>query len=99
MADEAGRLEFDPQTYSLSSVVVNSERWSAETHAIEPRSIVLHRMQLVTSLSLNPGVNVELATAWDDQLYSLARAELSVFGADQGSVTAAFAWMIAISDL
>lgn len=93
MADEAGLLDFYRQAYSLSSGVVHSEWWSVETHAMEPCLNVLHGMHLIPSLSLNPGGNVELASAWVDQLYTLARTGLDILSTDEDAVTAAFAWM------
>ncbi|MDJ0356066.1 hypothetical protein [Paenarthrobacter sp. PH39-S1] len=53
----------------------------------------LHGMHLIPSLSLNPGGNVELATAWVDQFYSLARTGLRILKTDEAAVSAAFAWM------
>lgn len=93
MADEAGLLDFYRQAYSLSSGVAHSEWWSVETHAMEPCLNVLHGMHLIPSLSLNLGGNVELATAWVDQFYSLARTGLRILRTDEDAVTAAFAWM------
>lgn len=98
MADEAGLLDFYRQAYSLSSGVVHSEWWSVETHAMEPCLNVLHGMHLIPSLSLNLGGNVELATSWADQLYSLVRTGLQILGTDEAAVTAAFAWMDAAGD-
>lgn len=93
MADEAGLLDFYRQAYSLSSGVAHSEWWSVETHAMEPCLNVLHGMHLIPSLSLNLGGNVELAMAWVDQFYSLARTGLRILRTDEDAVTAAFAWM------
>ena len=93
MADEAGLLDFYRQAYSLSSGVAHSEWWSVETHAMEPCLNVLHGLHLIPSMSLNPGGNVALATAWVDQFHSLARTALRVLGTDRDAVTAAFAWM------
>ncbi|WP_459299677.1 DUF5677 domain-containing protein [Arthrobacter sp. TMN-49] len=98
MADEAGLLDFYRQAYSLSSGVVHSEWWSVETHAMEPCLNVLHGMHLIPSLSLNPGGNVELASAWVDQLYSLARTGLRVLRTDEDAVAAAFAWLDDVHD-
>jgi hypothetical protein len=93
MAKEAGLLDFYRQAYSLSSGVAHSEWWSVETHAMEPCLNVLHGMHLIPSLSLNSGANVELATAWVDQLYSLVRTGLRILGTDEDAVAAAFAWL------
>lgn len=93
MADEAGLLDFYRQAYSVSSGVVHSEWWSVETHAMEPCLNVLHGMHLIPSLSLNSGANVELATAWVEQFYALARTGLNILGTDEDAVAAAFAWL------
>lgn len=93
MADEAGLLDFYRQAYSLSSGVAHSEWWSVETHAMEPCLNVLHGIHLIPSLSLSMGGNVELATSWVDQFYSLARTGLRILKTDEYAVTAAFAWM------
>lgn len=93
MAEESGLLDFYRQAYSLASGVAHSEWWSVETHAMEPCLNVLHGMHQIPSLSLSYGGNVELATAWVDQLYSLVRAALQILGTDEGAVDAAFAWM------
>ncbi len=93
MADEADLLDFYRQAYSLSSGVAHSEWWSVETHAMEPCLNVLHGMHLIPSLSLDTGGNVELAMAWVNQLYSLARTALRILGTDEDAVTAAFAWI------
>ena len=93
MAEEAGLLDFYRQAYSLSSGVAHSEWWSVETHAMEPCLNPLHGKHLIPSLSLNPGANVELATAWVDQFYSLTQTGLHVLGTDRDAVTAAFAWV------
>jgi hypothetical protein len=93
MADEAGLLDFYRQAYSLSSGVAHSEWWSVEAHAMEPCLNVLHGLHLIPSMSLNPGGNVDLATAWVDQFHSLARTGLRLLGTDYDAVAAAFAWM------
>ncbi|MFE3796495.1 DUF5677 domain-containing protein [Nocardia tengchongensis] len=93
MAEEAGLLDFYRQAYSLSSGVAHSEWWSVETHAMEPCLNVLHGMHQIPSMSLNPGGNVELATSWVDQFYSLVREGLRILGTDDDAVTAAFAWL------
>lgn len=92
MAEEAGLLDFYRQTYSLSSGVAHSEWWSVETHAMEPCLNVLHGMHQIPSMSLNPGGNVELATSWVAQFYSLVREGLQILGTDNDAVTTAFAW-------
>lgn len=93
MAKETGLLDFYRQTYSLSSGVAHSEWWSVETHVMEPCLNVLHGMHLIPSSSLNMGGNVELAKAWVDQFYSLARTGLRILKTDEAAVSAAFAWM------
>ncbi|NVM97010.1 DUF5677 domain-containing protein [Arthrobacter wenxiniae] len=98
MADEAGLLDFYRQAYSLASGVAHSEWWSVETHAMEPCLNVLHGMHLIPSLSLNPGGNVELATSWVEQFYSLVRTGLGILGTDEDTVMAAFAWVNADDD-
>lgn len=98
MAEEAGLLDFYRQTYSLSSGVAHSEWWSVEAHAMEPCLNVLHGMHLIPSLSLSLGGNVELATAWVDQFYSLAHTGLRILGTDEEAITAAFAWMNDVED-
>lgn len=98
MAEEAGLLDFYRQTYSLSSGVAHSEWWSVETHAMEPCLNVLHGMHLIPSLSLSLGGNVELATAWVDQFYSLAHTALRILGTDEEAISAAFAWMNDVED-
>lgn len=98
MAKETGLLDFYRQAYSLSSGVAHSEWWSVETHAMEPCLNVLHGMHLVPSLSLSMGGNVDLATAWVDQFYSLARTGLHILGTDEDAVAAAFAWMDDVGD-
>ena len=60
---------------------------------MEPCLNVLHGMQLIPSLSLRLGGNVELATAWVDQFYALARTGLRILRTDEHAVSAAFAWM------
>ncbi len=60
---------------------------------MEPCLNVLHAMHLMPSLSLNYGVNVELANARGDQFYSLVRTCLRILRTDEGAVDAAYAWM------
>lgn len=93
MAEEADLLDFYRQVYSLASGVAHSEWWSVETHAMEPCLNVLHGMHQIPSLSLSYGGNVELATAWVDQFYSLARTGLQILGTDEDAVAEAFAWL------
>jgi hypothetical protein len=93
MAEEADLLDFYRQAYSLASGVSHSEWWSVETHAMEPCLNVLHGMHQIPSLSLNYGGNVELATSWVDQFYSLVRAGLQILGTDDDAVAEAFAWL------
>jgi hypothetical protein len=50
-------------------------------------------MHQIPSLSLNYGGNVELATSWVDQFYSLVRAGLQILGTDDDAVAEAFAWL------
>lgn len=93
MAQEADLLDLYRQAYSLSSGVAHSEWWSVETHAMERCLNVLHGGHLVPSMALNPGGNVELATSWVGQFYSLVRDGLQILGTDEAAVSAAFAWM------
>lgn len=93
MAEEVGLLDFYRQAYSLASGVSHSEWWSVETHAMEPCLNVLHGMHQIPSLSLSSGGNVELATAWVDQFYSLTRTGLRILGTDDAAVAEAFAWL------
>jgi hypothetical protein len=93
MATEAGLLDFYRQTYSLASGVSHSEWWSVETHAMEACLNVLHGLHLIPSLSLSYGGNVQLASSWVDQFYSLVRTGLGILNTDEAAVTAAFAWM------
>jgi hypothetical protein len=98
MANEAGLLDFYRQAYSLASGVSHSEWWSIETHAMEPCLNVLHGLHLIPSLSLSYGGNVQLASSWVDQFYSLVRTGLSILNTDQAAVAAAFAWMETLPD-
>ncbi|HEY9266846.1 MAG TPA: DUF5677 domain-containing protein, partial [Mycobacterium sp.] len=93
MAEEAGLLDFYRQAYSLASGVAHSEWWSVEVHAMEPCLNVLHGMHLIPSMSLQTGANLDLASAWVDQLYSLVRTALSILGTDEAAVHNAFAWL------
>lgn len=93
MAEEAGLLDLYRQAYSLASGVSHSEWWSVEVNAMEPCLNVLHGMHMIPNMSLNYGGNVELATSWVDQLYSLIRAGLQILRTDESAVDAAFAWL------
>lgn len=93
MAEEADLLDFYRQAYSLASGVSHSEWWSVETHAMEPCLNVLHGVHQIPSLSLSYGGNVELATSWVDQFYSLARTGLQILGTDDDAVAEAFSWL------
>ena len=93
MAEEADLLDFYRQAYSLASRVSHSEWWSVETHAMEPCLNVLHGMHQIPSLSLSYGGNVELATSWVDQFYSLVRTGLQILGTDDDAVAEAFSWL------
>ncbi len=98
MATEAGLLDFYRQAYSLASGVAHSEWWSVETHSMEPCLNVLHGLHLIPSLSLSYGGNVQLASSWVDQFYSLVRTGLKTLNTDETAVTAAFAWLAAGTD-
>ena len=93
MAEEGGLLDFYRHAYSLSSGVAHSEWWSVETHAMERCLNILHGMHLVPSLRINPGGNVELATAWVKQFYALIQDALQILRTDEESVAEAFAWL------
>lgn len=93
MAKECGLLDFYRQAYSMASGVAHSEWWSIETHAMERCLNVLHGGHLIPSLSLNPGGNVEFATTWVNQLYTLTQVSLQVLGTDEKAVENAFAWL------
>lgn len=93
MAKEADLLDFYRQAYSLASGVSHSEWWSVETHAMEPCLNVLHGMHQIPSLSLSYGGNVELATSWVDQFYSLVRTGLQILGTGDDAVAEAFSWL------
>ena len=42
---------------------------------------------------LSSGGNVELASSWVDQLYTLIRISLQILGTDESAVANAFAWL------
>ncbi len=98
MAEECGLLDLYRQAYYMASGIAHSEWWSIETHAMERCLNVLHGGHLVPSLSLNSGGNVELATSWVDQLYTLIRISLQILGTDETAVGNAFAWLGAEAD-
>lgn len=93
MAGECGLLDLYRQVYYMASGVAHSEWWSIETHAMERCVNVLHGGHLIPSLSLNSGGNVEFATAWVNQLYTLVQVGLRVLGTDEEAVKNAFAWL------
>jgi len=93
MAEECGLLDLYRQAYYMASGVAHSEWWSIETHAMERCLNVLHGGHLIPSLSLNSGGNVNLATSWVDQLYTLIRISLQILGTDENAVGNAFAWL------
>nr|WP_191910385.1 DUF5677 domain-containing protein [Microbispora cellulosiformans] len=98
MAEECGLLDLYRQAYSMASGVAHSEWWSIEAHAMERCLNVLHGGHLIASLSLNSGGNVDLATSWVNQLYTLIRISLQILGTDENAVEAAFAWLGAEAD-
>ncbi|GLX05743.1 hypothetical protein Misp03_26700 [Microbispora sp. NBRC 16548] len=98
MAEECGLLDLYRQAYSMASGVAHSEWWSIEAHAMERCLNVLHGGHLIPSLSLNSGGNVDLATSWVNQLYTLIRISLQILGTDENAVEAAFAWLGAEAD-
>jgi hypothetical protein len=93
MAEECGLIDLYRQAYYMASGVAHSEWWSIETHAMERCLNVLHGGHLIPSLSLNSGGNVELASAWVDQLYALIRISLQILGTEEKAVENAFAWL------
>lgn len=93
MADETGLLDLYRQAYSQASGVAHSEWWSIETHAMERCLNVLHGLHLIPSLSLSLGGNVQLATAWVDQFYSLVRTAFRILDTDERAVSSAFSWL------
>ncbi|MDT2008754.1 hypothetical protein FXW78_39615 [Rhodococcus opacus] len=93
MAEECGLIDLYRQAYYMASGVAHSEWWSIETHAMERCLNVLHGGHLIPSLSLNSGGNVELATSWVDQLYTLIQISLQTLGTDKSAVANAFAWL------
>jgi len=95
MAEECGLLGLYRQAYYMASGVAHSEWWSIETHAMERCLNVLHGGHIIPSLSLNSGGNVNLATSWVDQLYTLIRISLQILGTDEKAVENAFAWLAA----
>ncbi len=93
MAKECGLIDLYRQAYYMASGVAHSEWWSIETHAMERCLNVLHGGHLIPSLSLNSGGNVELASSWVDQLYTLIRISLQILGTEEKAVENAFAWL------
>jgi hypothetical protein len=93
MAKETGLLDLHRQAYSQASGVAHSEWWSIETHAMERCLNVLHGLHLIPSLSLSMGGNVQLATAWVDQFYSLVRTAFRILDTDERAVSSAFSWL------
>lgn len=93
MAQETGLFDFYRQAYSQASGVAHSEWWSIETHAMERCLNVLHGLHLIPSLSLSMGGNVQLATAWVDQFYSLVRTALRILDTNKRAVSSAFSWL------
>ncbi|MET0842488.1 MAG: DUF5677 domain-containing protein [Mycetocola sp.] len=93
IAKETGLFDFYRQAYSQASGVAHSEWWSIETHAMERCLNVLHGMHLIPSLSLSMGGNVQLATAWVDQFYSLVRTAFRILETDERAVSSAFSWL------
>jgi hypothetical protein len=93
MADETGLLDFYRQAYSQASGVAHSEWWSIETHAMERCLNVLHGLHLIPSLSLSLGGNVQLATAWVNQFYSLVRTAFRILDTEERAVSSAFSWL------
>lgn len=93
MAEECGLLDLYRQAYPMASGVAHSEWWSIEAHAMEGCLNVLHGGHRVPSLSLNSGGNINLATSWVDQLYTLIQISLQILGTDEIAVENAFAWL------
>jgi hypothetical protein len=93
MAEECGLIDLYRQAYYMASGVAHSEWWSIETHAMERCLNVLHGGHLIPSLSLNSGGNIQLASSWVDQLYTLIRTSLKILGTDESAVENAFAWV------
>lgn len=98
MAEECGLLDFYRQAYYVASGVAHSEWWSVEMHAMERCVNVLHGGHLIPSLSLSVGGNIELASSWVNQLYTLIRISLQILGTNEESVRTAFAWLDAEVD-
>jgi hypothetical protein len=97
MAQECGLFDLYRQAYYMASGVSHSEWWSVETHAMERCLNVLHGGHLIPSLSLSSGGNVELASSWVDQLYTLIRISLQILGTDESAVANAFAWLDSVA--
>ena len=93
MAEECGLIDLYRRSYYLASGVTHSEWWSVETHCMERCMNVLHRGHLIPSLSLSSGANVQLASAWVDQLYALIRVSLGILDTEKQAVTDAFSWL------
>jgi hypothetical protein len=53
----------------------------------------IHGGHLIPSPSLNSGGNVEFASSWVEQLYTLIRASLQILGTEGTAVENAFAWL------
>jgi hypothetical protein len=98
MAEEYGLLYLYCQAYYMASGVAHSEWRSVEMHAIERCVNVLHGGHLIPSLSLSVGGNIELASSWVSQLYTLIRISLQVLDTNEESVRTAFAWLDAEAD-
>jgi hypothetical protein len=98
MAEECGLLDLYRQAYYMASGVAHSEWWSIETHAMERCQNVLHGGHLIPSLTLNSGGNVDLATSWVDQLYTLIQISLQILGTDKNTAENAFGWLNAEAD-
>lgn len=93
MATETSLLDLYRQAYQQASGVAHSEWWSIEAHAMERCLNVLHGLHLIPSLSLSIGANVQLATAWVDQFYSLIRTAFRILSTDERAVSSAFSWL------
>ena len=93
MAEECGLIDLYRQTYYMASGVAHSEWWSVESHAMERCLKAIHGGHLIPSPSLNSGGNVEFASSWVEQLYTLIRASLQILGTEGTAVENAFAWL------
>ncbi|MTD59091.1 hypothetical protein GKO32_34670 [Amycolatopsis sp. RM579] len=93
MAEECGLIDLYRQAYYISSGVAHSEWWSVETHAMERCLNILHGGHLIPSLGLNAGSDVQLASSWVDQLYSLMMISLEIIETDKTAVSKAFEWL------